>query len=211
MSVSRREREKLMREEAIISAAEKLFSRQGYEHTSMDEVAAAAEFTKRTVYQYFEGKQTLYYAVVLRGMQRLLAGIRAADEDAPNGLERFRRMRLAAWRCARTQADAFRVMSQIGVARGSAPNSVYEQQISALSSELFDVFRLVLEQGRLDDSIPGFADTQEQFAAFFIIIGTLARLGEVGGAYAELTGSDLDSFAALVLGLTDRLLFPSVK
>ena len=49
MSLSRRERERLVRESEIIAAAEKLFIVKGFDNTTMDEIAKAAEFTKRTV------------------------------------------------------------------------------------------------------------------------------------------------------------------
>ena len=52
MPLSRKERERLARESEIIAAAEKLFIAKGFESTTMDEIAEAAEFTRRTV-SYF--------------------------------------------------------------------------------------------------------------------------------------------------------------
>ncbi len=204
---TRTEKEKLMREEDIISAAEKLFSERGYEQTSMDDIAAQAEFTKRTVYQYFAGKQDLYYAVVLRGMRQLLESVRTAGEDK-NGLDRLREKRLAAWRCAREHADAFGVMSQIKLIRNAEASGVYEQQIAALSAELFSMFRGALEQCWSDGSIPRPKEPLEPYAAFFIFVGTLARLTDVGEAYAAQFGTDIETFALYVLSLTDRLFVP---
>jgi AcrR family transcriptional regulator len=37
--------------ETIIASAEELFCRQGYENTSMDDIAKASEYTKRTIYR----------------------------------------------------------------------------------------------------------------------------------------------------------------
>lgn len=205
--MARIEKEKKMREEDIISAAEKLFSEKGFEQTSMDDIAAGAEFTKRTVYQYFESKQELYYAVVLRGMRELLESVRAAGEEK-TGLARLREMRLAAWRCAREHADAFGVMSQIKLIRNAGENSVYEKQIAELSAELFSIFHGTLEQCWSEGSIPRPEEPLEPYAAFFIFIGTLARLTETGDAYAALFGTDTEAFALSVLSLTDRLLAP---
>lgn len=204
---TRVEKEKMMREEDIVSAAEKLFYERGFEQTSMDDIAVRAEFTKRTVYQYFASKQDLYYAVVLRGMRHLLENVKDAGEDK-KGFDRLREKRLAAWRCAREYSDAFGVMSQIKLIRHNGENSGYEKQIADLSAELFSLFRGALEQCWSDGSIPVPKDPLEPYSAFFIFVGTLARLTDVGDAYAAQFGVDTETFALSVLALTDRLFVP---
>ncbi len=49
---------------AILSAARELFLADGFDRSSVDAVAARAEVSKRTVYDYFGDKQTLLQAVV---------------------------------------------------------------------------------------------------------------------------------------------------
>lgn len=196
-----------MREEAIITAAERLFFSKGLEQTSMDDVAAQAGFTKRTVYQYFPGKQDLYYAVVLRGMRELLSSVREAGEGA-SGPEKLREKKLAAWRCARRHADAFGAMSQIRLARAGGENGEYERQIAEIGNELFATFRETLGECRASGAMPPPSDALSEGASFFILIGTLARLSDVGDAYAAQFGADAETFALKVLDLTDRLLMP---
>ncbi len=53
----KRAKERQLRETGMIKAAETVFCRNGYEAASMDEIAKAAQFTKRTLYQYFESKE----------------------------------------------------------------------------------------------------------------------------------------------------------
>lgn len=202
-----REKERELREEAIITAAEKLFYGKGFDQASMDEVAAQAGFTKRTVYQYFPGKQDLYYAVVLRGMRRLLKSVRDAGE-AKNGLEKLREKKLASWRCARENAEAFAVMSQKRLVSSGGENSEYELKIAQIGDELFSLFRETLEECQSSGEMPPPGNATEQGASFFIFIGTLARLADVGDAYASQFGTDAETFALKVLELTDRLLIP---
>ncbi len=85
MTVSRRERERRRREQDIINVAEELFVENGFESTSMDRIAERAEFTKRTVYQYFNSKEDLFYAVVLKGVKPLLEYIQAAMAKGNTG------------------------------------------------------------------------------------------------------------------------------
>jgi AcrR family transcriptional regulator len=48
----------------ILLAAEELFSRRGYEATSLNEVAAAAGITKAVIYDHFASKPDLYVALL---------------------------------------------------------------------------------------------------------------------------------------------------
>ncbi len=50
---------------AITEAATTLFLRQGYQGTSMDEIAALAQVSKQTVYKHFADKEQLFSAIIL--------------------------------------------------------------------------------------------------------------------------------------------------
>ena len=50
--------------QAILHVGRRLFLQKAYAGTSMDEVAAAADVSKVTIYKYFSDKQTLFAAVV---------------------------------------------------------------------------------------------------------------------------------------------------
>ncbi|MGX1112272.1 TetR/AcrR family transcriptional regulator of autoinduction and epiphytic fitness [Pseudoalteromonas sp. MBR-15] len=49
----------------ILNAAETLFFQQGFEQTSMDQVASLAGASKRTVYNHFENKGVLFQAILV--------------------------------------------------------------------------------------------------------------------------------------------------
>lgn len=73
--LSRRERERLERRQAMLDAARAVFAEKGYEQATLDEVAERAEFGKGTLYNYFEG-----------GKEGILA---ALIEDAFDGMEQI--------------------------------------------------------------------------------------------------------------------------
>lgn len=85
----RREREKEQRQKAIIDAAEKIFFSEGVENSSMDEVAAAAELSKGTLYLYFQNKDDLYHAIVLRGLNILYDLFKKAVAQEKKGIEKL--------------------------------------------------------------------------------------------------------------------------
>ena len=54
--VERKEREKELRSESIIDAAERIFFNKGFEHATMNDVAEEAELSKGALYLYFHAK-----------------------------------------------------------------------------------------------------------------------------------------------------------
>ncbi len=58
-SALRRQREREHRYQTILTAAEKLFAREGYSQTSMEQIAEAAEVSVGAVYFYFKNKEDL--------------------------------------------------------------------------------------------------------------------------------------------------------
>jgi len=82
----RKEREKEARREAILDAAVRLFARlENYEPT-LDEIAAEAELSKGTIYNYFKDKHYLFAALLLRcheTVQKNLEEIVAENQTLP--------------------------------------------------------------------------------------------------------------------------------
>jgi len=66
---------------AILDAAEELFVASGYELTSVDAIAARATVSKRTVYDHFGDKESLFYSVLTRVNDALVVAVRAATEQ----------------------------------------------------------------------------------------------------------------------------------
>jgi AcrR family transcriptional regulator len=61
---------------AILDAASGLFRRRGYTRAGMDEIAAAAKVTKKTLYYHFESKDALLAAVLETQSELILASFR---------------------------------------------------------------------------------------------------------------------------------------
>ena len=59
-----RERKKLRTRATLISAAVELCLKRGYEHTTVDQIAAAAEVSPRTFSRYFATKEAVYLALL---------------------------------------------------------------------------------------------------------------------------------------------------
>jgi AcrR family transcriptional regulator len=85
----RGERYRKTRREAIINKAIRIFARQGYERSSMDEIADRARVAKGTLYYYFPSKEELYHAVMLQNVRELFGEYEAALKDVKSPFEFF--------------------------------------------------------------------------------------------------------------------------
>ena len=82
MPRNRRPQDADVKRDEILDAATDLFTRQGYECTSLKVIASSAGVTPNTIYWYFSDKDALLVGVAERLVQEALAELSALD-DAP--------------------------------------------------------------------------------------------------------------------------------
>lgn len=88
MTVSaRRQREQQLRRETIIEAAQKLFEQNGFEQTTVDQIAALAELGKGTIYSYFKSKEEIYIAILEKKLDLLEEKMRAAVANPASAVD----------------------------------------------------------------------------------------------------------------------------
>jgi AcrR family transcriptional regulator len=81
--VGLRERKKRQTRTALIDAALELFLRQGYEHTTVDQIAEAVEVSQRTFFRYFAGKEDLLAYYMGTAEETLIAALTARPAGEP--------------------------------------------------------------------------------------------------------------------------------
>lgn len=93
--------------EAILAAAFRLFRKQGYIDTTVNEIATAAGTSRANIYVYFRSKFVLFYAVFEPWLQQRLAALERelAVIAAPGA--RLRRILTALWRDIPGEANGF--------------------------------------------------------------------------------------------------------
>ncbi|MHB9850862.1 TetR family transcriptional regulator [Streptomyces krungchingensis] len=91
-----RERKKQRTRDALLRAALELFTTQGYEQTTVDEIADAVDVSQRTFFRYFAGKEDVALFVQRLAESHFLAAVRERPpHEAP--LEALRRAVLESW------------------------------------------------------------------------------------------------------------------
>lgn len=72
--------------ERLLRAALELFTRRGYDQTSLDQVAGAAGFTKGAVYSNFTSKDELFLTLMDQQIGRRIAQVRSALHTGDDGV-----------------------------------------------------------------------------------------------------------------------------
>jgi AcrR family transcriptional regulator len=67
----------------IRQVATRLFQKQGYHATTMDDIAAATNLNKATVYHYYSSKHQLLFDIYSSGIDAILDRFASHDESAP--------------------------------------------------------------------------------------------------------------------------------
>lgn len=73
----------------ISDAAARLFAEQRFHEVRMDDVAAAADVSKGTLYRYFEDKEDLYWELVARASREVLEQTRERVDAALSARDRL--------------------------------------------------------------------------------------------------------------------------
>jgi AcrR family transcriptional regulator len=84
-----RPRDRAVKREAVIRAAARAFNARGYHNTSIDDIAAALEVSKPTIYYYVANKEQLLLECFLAGLEQIRAALRTATESRRSAREQL--------------------------------------------------------------------------------------------------------------------------
>lgn len=184
--LSRRDRDKNAHETEILEAAERIFIKRGYDGASIDEIAREANFTRRTLYQYFKNKEDMYFCVVKRGFQDLYASIAAELEGADSGFEKLRKTSLAYYRFYTERTGLFKLMNYLGYVRKTSAKGERERELLALDDFIFSAMIKLMDEGKKDGSIRGdIPSGMGAYSAIFILSGFFYQLSLTGTSFTE--------------------------
>ncbi|MEA1080829.1 helix-turn-helix domain-containing protein [Marinobacter qingdaonensis] len=150
---TRREREKQARYDAILDAAELVFSEKGYERTSMDDIARTASLSRALLYVYFKDKAAIQRGIMLRAGQSLAAHFEEARNSAETGLGQIVAMGEAYYRFYQDEPDYFSALTAAPTALAEADASQVEDMMcskSDLMNLMIGAIRLGLEDGTIN-------------------------------------------------------------
>lgn len=150
---TRREREKQARYDAILDAAELVFSEKGYDRTSMDDIARTASLSRALLYVYFKDKAAIQRGIMLRAGQSLCRRFEQARDTATTGLSQITAMGEAYYHFYLEEPDYFSAMTKASTAMTEADEQQAMDMLCS-KSELMELMvgaiRLGLEDGTMN-------------------------------------------------------------
>ena len=88
--ISRHEREKRARRQAILSVSEKLFAQKSFFRTTMAEIGKASEFGMATLYKFFPSKEEIYFTLINEKAEQLLSLIEKGISRLDSSLDKVK-------------------------------------------------------------------------------------------------------------------------
>ncbi|ABS23421.1 MULTISPECIES: TetR/AcrR family transcriptional regulator [Bacillus cereus group] len=173
--IERKEREKKIRREDILKAAEAVFFAKGYEGATMDEIANVAEYSKRTLYSYFQSKEQLLHGIIYRAYQalnRIVSDTLDEREDL-NGIMKLKLLGKAYVRFIQLHPKYFEMIVLYNGAMSELPADDEFKVMSDLEGEkTFHYLVNLLQEGIKDSSVRADIDvTKTAFVLYANIIG----------------------------------------
>jgi AcrR family transcriptional regulator len=184
-----RVREREVKREAVIRAAAHAFNRNGYHNTSLDDIAAALEVTKPTVYYYVTNKEQLLFECFVAGVERIRNAFREVKQLNVSGRERLNGV-------LRHYGEA--VASEFGWCMVRAEEQdlspVMSGHIKALKSEIDQGIRRLIRDGVQDGSIHPCDPKMTAFA----LAGALNWIAHWYRENQSMTGAEIaDAFVTI--------------
>lgn len=201
-SLSRREKERQAREDDIINAAEKIFTIMGYNGASMEEIAKEAQFTRKTLYQYFADKEELYFAVIARGFKYLLCYFQQDIKIGNTGFEKLQHLAYAYHRFYQDYPNTFHLMNYVGYIKSKKENSSKLQDFNKFNELVTQEVVKVIYEGKADGSIRTDLDTMSiTYSAEFLITSFFNMLSVSGDTFTKHFSLDKENFIKLNIDL----------
>lgn len=186
-----------MYRQLVFDCAERVFAEEGVAASSMQDLAAEAGISLKTLYSAFAGKDEIYRAILAERGAGLLAEVRGAAEREGTALERVRAGIRGIVAYFIEYEDFFRIILQEGHAWGLDPQSAEAQQ--AWQGGLLSVRELIREGIESGEFLPCDPDLLAPTVNAILqvqLAGLLARSGK----------RDADAIADEILTSISRLL-----
>jgi AcrR family transcriptional regulator len=193
--LSKREQNKVQKKAAFIDAAERLFIQKGFENTSIDEVAKEAGLTKRTLYQYFNSKEDLFYAVTVEGARQLYSSFSEAISKGNSALEKIRLTNQAYLHFYKEYLGMFRLLNYQPANMQNSMASPHFRELGMLNGIRMQHLADIVALGRTDGSINPDLDMKKAvFFAFFSGFSLLFTVSAADKSMWEMLQMDEDEF-----------------
>jgi len=168
--------------DAVLRTAARAFNERGFHNVSLDDIAAALEVTKPTIYYYFANKEQLLFQCFLAGVEQIREGFREVKQSSLSGRERLNAV-------LRHYAEA--MASDFGWCMVRAEDqdlsAAMSRHIKTMKSEIDQGIRRLIDEGVRDGSISA-CDTR---MTAFALAGSLNWIAHWYRSDQSMTGAEI--------------------
>ncbi len=194
-----KEREREQRQNDIINAARKLIADRDFDEISMDEIAREIGLGKSTLYLYFKNKESLYFAIVLRGIRIWAEMVKNEDKKGNTGLEKLISYGNANREFSNEYPDYFRLLYSPSSIKKQFDmdkmNSSEEfQEVRELFKEIMSVGIDSIQKGIDEGEIRPEVDPVEATILLSVIFNGKVNMGDWSKEILENRGIDEQKF-----------------
>lgn len=195
---SRKEIIQEMNKDAIINASEALMAKHplGLEQVTMDEIAKASDFTKRTIYSYFQSKEEIYVTICIRGFIKLHQLLKEVIDPKVSGLKQVELFGKEIIKFS--EEDPLHFYATIDYVPNQYSNTVREEFLLELFNQgEVSIHYLIdsIKKGVLDKSIKNVTNIEETAFSIWAMLVGLLSMKKVKASYLSQTyGIDLTNW-----------------
>jgi TetR/AcrR family transcriptional regulator len=197
----RKTMEQQARREFVVNAARRLFTEKDIEEVSMEEIAEAVDYTRRTLYSYFTSRDEICLMVFIGDMKARWALQKEAMPQAGNGLQKIIAWAESLFAYVRENPLSMRLNAWWDY-RGideSKINAEVFSDFEKINEELAEGLREIFELGISDGSLrPGLNVDMCISHFLYSLRAVLNRALSTGYSFTSFDASEyVDSFIAL--------------
>ncbi|MBN2227698.1 MAG: TetR/AcrR family transcriptional regulator [candidate division Zixibacteria bacterium] len=168
--MSRKAVERESRLAYVRNAARTLFAEKGIENTSMEDIARAVEYTRRTLYAYFAGRDEICTQVFIDDLAARWSAQRdaLAGTDCESGLGKILVWGRSLYAYSKQHPDSLRMHFYFDL-KGIDPGRISEQtftRFQKLNTELAEGLRDIFHEGVSDGSLRPDLDVDMSISQF---------------------------------------------
>ncbi len=202
-----REQRKEQRRKYVMNIAEKLFFKKGYDEVSMNDIANEAGLNKSIIYRYFKNKESLYFAIVLRGTRIFNKMFKENVKLQKNGIKKLEEAGRAYFEFYKNYPDYHDAYLYSRSQRFEFKEIEYAPEIDLLTKEIMKTICNAIQEGINDKTIR--KDVKPMEVAVFIAVtaerivrlsfNTLNVLKSQGISHEQFMEDSLDLWKHMVM------------
>lgn len=152
--MSKKEAVAALHRERIMEATEKPFSEKGYAQTTIDDISKASEYSRRTIYTYYESKEDILHHIIEKGLRSLKTDIENAVNENAGFVEAYRAVCRAKSHYRKEYPYSFEILkSSDAAAIEQATASDTVKNILCLGTEINELLEALIVRGQKNDEV----------------------------------------------------------